>query len=122
MIKEKIVYKEIKDRGSCGYIYFSKELVGKEVKITFTEKMNKKESEVFEKDFPKEAERGYEIEYVILKIKLQTLNFCKELMEEKEKEIKNILNIFQDDGIYAGRIVKFEIRNRLKKVQGEPQK
>jgi len=42
----------------------------------------------------------------------------KKAEKEFQKKINEILNIFIDDSIYTGRIVKFEIRNRIKE-EGE---
>ena len=37
----------------------------------------------------------------------------EKVREDEKSQIKEILKIFKDDSIYTGRIVKFEIKNRL---------
>ena len=48
----------------------------------------------------------------------EDLRLIKSVREETLKDVLEILKIFKNDSIYSGRIVKFEIKNRLQIKKG----
>ena len=43
-----------------------------------------------------------------------TINLIKLAVKGRNEKLKQVLNLFKDDDIFTGRIIKMEIKNRMK--------
>ena len=82
--------------------------------MILTEKIKEIEKEIERCNSKKDGDEHFSKENWDLRCQ-----FCKGQLqvykewEQTKKEILEIINIFQDDSIYTGRVVKFEIKNRI---------